>query len=87
MSDGFYFPTAVLQKMLEKPDTGPSGGTVFYPDARRYIDPTTFVKLVQDNWIGTTAKATDVVFKALGLRRPEERTPFTIAVDEPRDPW
>jgi hypothetical protein len=87
LSDGFYFPTAVLQKMLEKPDTGPSGGTVFYPDARRYIDPSTFVKLVQDNWIGTTARATDVVFEALGLRRPEERTPFTIAVDELSDLW
>ncbi len=87
LSDGFYFPAAILKKMLEKPDTGPSGGTVFYPDARRYIDPTTFVKLVQDNWIGTTAKATDVVFTALGLRMPEERTPFTIAVDELSDPW
>jgi len=68
--------------MLKKPEKGPSGGKVHYIKRHRYIDGSTFVKLVQDSWIGSTGSATDLIRKTVGLREPNLRTDITVAVDE-----
>lgn len=83
LSSGFYVPSEIVKSMLSSPSKGPSGGEVHYVERYRHIDGTTFVKLVQDSWIGSTGGATDLLRKTVGLLESSLRDDATIAVDEP----
>jgi hypothetical protein len=83
LTSGYYIPSEIVRSMLSRPSKGPSGGDVHYVEQYRHIDGTTFVKLVQDSWIGSIGSATDLLRQTVGLLESSLRDDATIAVDEP----
>jgi len=83
LSSGYYMPSEIVRSMLSSPSKGPSGGEVHYVEHYRHIDGMTFVKLVQDSWIGSTGSATELLRQTVGLLESSLRDDTTIAVDEP----
>ncbi|SIF22457.1 Uncharacterised protein [Mycobacteroides abscessus subsp. abscessus] len=83
LTDGYYMPTEIVEHLLRNPDKGQRGGKLLSMDKHRYIDPTTFVKLVQDSWIGSHTEASKLLLDLMGLKDRGERNPATIAVDTP----
>ena len=64
-------------------EAGPRGGNVIYVRNGRYIDTRTFVKLVQDGWIGSTGPTTDLISRIVGLVPTSDTGNRIFAVDEP----
>lgn len=62
---GMYLPRAYFDQLLNAPHSplrGSRGGLRFgYQTVPRYLDNTTFSGLVQDGWIGSTGRATEIV--------------------------
>jgi hypothetical protein len=68
--------------MLKTPDSGPRGGKVHYVSKGRYIDTRTFVKLVQDAWIGSVG-STEALIRIVGLLPSTDVRERIVAIDEP----
>lgn len=83
LTPGVYLPAAVAKMMLDLPDAGPRGGKIYHVRKRRYIDTETFARLVQDSWVGSTGRATEILINTLGLMPMTLRENLILAVDEP----
>jgi hypothetical protein len=83
LTAGYYLPTELVRELLKNPDVGPSGGRVHYIKQSRYLDPRTFVKLVQDSWIGSIGSTTELLTRIVGLIPSEQLKNRVLAVDEP----
>jgi len=82
LTSGFYLPAALVKEMLKTPDSGPRGGKVHYVSKGRYIDTRTFVKLVQDAWIGSVG-STEALIRIVGLLPSTDVRERIVAIDEP----
>ncbi|GGQ83122.1 hypothetical protein [Streptomyces asoensis] len=61
---GMYLTREHVEWLRGRPGlaTGPKGGELFgYHTVPRYLDNTTFTQLVQDGWIGTRGRASDII--------------------------
>ncbi|MGW2790577.1 hypothetical protein ACWC9H_11700 [Streptomyces sp. NPDC001251] len=61
---GMYLAREHVEWLRQHPNlaTGPRGGELFgYHTVPRYFDNTTFTQLVQDGWIGTRGKASEII--------------------------
>jgi len=80
LPNGRYHPAEGVLRMLGKPSAGTRGGPVFRVAEWRSLDGETFAKLMRDQWIGSTATATDRLLSILGLA---PRSHLCLAVEEP----
>lgn len=64
---GMYFPLDFWEALMESDTlTGPRGGkSVSYDNAGRWINNTLFISLLQDGWIGSSTRCSDVLTKAI----------------------
>lgn len=82
LASGYYMPTELVQRMLRKPDVGPSGGRLLYVGQKRSLTAENFAHLVRSRWIGSTGSATIALTKLFGL---SDVSNVVLAVEEPRD--
>jgi hypothetical protein len=83
LTPGYYLPAELVRELLKYPDEGPQGGRVHYIGRSRSIDTQTFVKLIQDSWIGSVGATTELLAKIVGLIPSERLENRVVAVDEP----
>jgi hypothetical protein len=60
---GMYFPITLWKILLDSESCkGPKGGIgISYDRARRWLNNSSFIKLVQSGWIGSTPVASDCI--------------------------
>jgi hypothetical protein len=76
-------PAELVRELSKYPDVGPQGGRVHYIGRGRYIDTETFVKLIQDFWIGSVGSTTEFLAKLVRLIPSGHLESRVVAVDEP----
>jgi hypothetical protein len=84
LTTGYYLPAEFVQLLLEGAAQNHPRTTVLRVPEGRYLDPRTFVRLVQDSWVGTLREPTQAL-RALLLRSTQRwrTTDVTFAYDEP----
>jgi hypothetical protein len=80
---GQYVPTELLASDMKVPKHGPRGGEMLYMDEQRWLDSETFVRLVQDRWLGSVGDVTVAVGAMVGLYLRDGPSALTIAIDQP----
>lgn len=76
-------PAELVRELSKYSDVGPQGGRVHYIGRGRYIDTETFVKLIQDFWIGSVGSTTELLAKLVRLIPSGHLESRVVAVDEP----
>jgi len=79
LTRGWYLPAEYVRDMLSSEPQGPRGGHIYYIARERSINPSVFVGLVHDGWIGSRGEVTSILRDI--LRAPS--VPITLAVDQP----
>ena len=79
LTRGWYLPAEYARDMLSGEPQGPKGGRVYYIAHERALNPSVFVGLVHDCWIGSRGEVTSILARI--LHAPSAT--ITLAVDQP----
>jgi hypothetical protein len=82
---GYYLPSELVRLYLDHGMArGPRGGQLLRVPELRYIDSQTFVRLVQDCWIGSHGELSRLLGRILlYLKDPTTAGDSTVAYDVP----